>query len=49
MLQKIKELMREYESGPLVVDTFSKKVAVVPMKNSSWDTIRPALESASAG
>jgi hypothetical protein len=46
LLQKIRELTREYESGLLVVDTFSKKVAVVPMKNRNWDTIRPALERA---
>ena len=29
-----------------MVDTFSKKVAVVPMKNRSWDTIRPVLSRA---
>ena len=46
LLQKIKELTWEYESGLLVVDTFSKKVAVVPTKNRNWDTIRPALERA---
>ena len=46
LLQKIKELTWEYESGLLVVDTFSKKVAVVPMKNRNWDSIRPALERA---
>ena len=28
------------------MDTFSKKIAVVPMKNRDWETIKPALESA---
>ena len=46
LLQKIKELTWEYESGLLVVDTFSNKVAVVPVKNRNLDTIRPALERA---
>jgi len=44
--RKIKELSWEYESGLLVVDTFSKKLAVEPMKNRNWDTIKPALERA---
>ena len=44
--QRIKELTWEYESGLLVVDTFSKKIVVVPMKDRYWTTIRPALEKA---
>ena len=46
LLQKIKDLSWEYESGLLVVDTFSKKIAVIPMKNRDWTTIRKALEEA---
>jgi len=46
LLQRIKELTWEYESGLLVVDTFTKMVAVVPMKNRDWTTLRPALEKA---
>jgi hypothetical protein len=46
LLQKIRDLTWEYESGLLVVDTFSTKVAVVPMKNRNWDSVRPALERA---
>ena len=29
-----------------MVDTFTKMIAVVPMKNKYWETIRPALEKA---
>ena len=29
-----------------MVDTFTKMIAVVPMKNRDWETIRPALEKA---
>ena len=46
LLQRIKELTWEYESGLLVVDTFSKKIAVVPMKNRDWPTLRVSLEAA---
>ena len=46
LLQKIRELSWEYESGLLVVDTFSKKIAVIPMKNRDWNTIKKALEEA---
>ena len=42
----IKNLTWEYESGLLVVDTFTKMIAVVPMKERNWETIRPALEKA---
>ena len=44
ILQRIRELTWEYENGLLAVDTFSKIVAVVPMKNRDWSTIRTALE-----
>jgi len=46
LLRKIKELSWEYESGLLVVDTFSKKLAVEPMKNRDWPTIQRALSRA---
>lgn len=46
ILQRIRELTWEYENGLLAVDTFSKMVAVVPMKNRDWSTIRIALERA---
>ena len=46
LLQKIKELTWEYESGLLVVDTFSKKIVVEPLKNKDWPTTKPALERA---
>jgi len=46
LLRKINELSWEYESGLLVVDTFSKKLAVEPMKNRDWLTIQRALERA---
>jgi hypothetical protein len=46
LLQRIKELTWEYESGLLVVDTFSKKIVVLPMKNRNWETIEPTLEIA---
>ena len=46
ILQRIRELTWEYESGLLAVDAFSKMVAVVPMKNRDWSTIRIALERA---
>ena len=42
----IKNLSWEFESGLLVVDTFTKMIAVVPMKERNWETIRPALEEA---
>ncbi len=32
LLRKMKELTWEYEGGLMVVDTFSKKIAMVPMK-----------------
>ena len=34
----------EYSAGLLVVDTFSKKIAVVPLKRKTGDDLRPALE-----
>ena len=36
----------EYSAGLLVVDTFSKKIAVVPLKRKTGDDLRPALEKA---
>ena len=44
--QRLEELTWEYESGLLVVDTFSKKIVVVPMKDRYWTTIKLALEKA---
>ena len=44
--QRIKDLTWDYESGLLAVDTFTKMVAVVPMKDRKWETVRPALEKA---
>ncbi len=47
LLQRIKGLTREYESGLTVVDTFThQKLAVVPMRTREWDTIRPSREAA---
>ena len=46
LLQRIKDLTWEYESGLLVVDTFTKVIAVVPMKNRDWGTLKPSLETA---
>ena len=34
----------EYSAGLLVVDTLSKKIAVVPLKRKTGDDLRPALE-----
>ena len=42
----IKSLSWEFESGLLVVDTFTKMIAVVPMKNRDWPTLKPSLETA---
>jgi len=42
----IKSLSWEFESGLLVVDTFTKMIAVVPMKNRDWSTLKPSLETA---
>ena len=42
----IKNLSWEFESGLLVVDTFTKMIAVVPMKNRDWETLKPSLETA---
>ena len=42
----IKSLSWEFESGLLVVDTFTKMIAVVPMKNRDWETLKPSLETA---
>ena len=44
--QRIKDLTWEYESGLLAVDTFTKMVVVVPMKERKWETVKPALEKA---
>ena len=44
--QRIKDLTWEYESGLLAVDTFTKMIAVVPMKNRDWGTLKPSLETA---
>ena len=46
LLRKIKELTWEYESGLMVVDTFSKRLAVVPMKKRDWPTLKASLEAA---
>ena len=34
----------DYSAGLLVVDTFSKKIAVVPLERKTGDDLRPALE-----
>jgi hypothetical protein len=44
--QIIDNLKWEFESGLLVVDTFTKMIAVVPMKNRDWETLKPSLETA---
>ena len=46
LLRKIKELTWEYESGLMVVDTFSKRLAIVPMKKRDWLTLKASLEAA---
>ena len=46
ILDRIRELAWEYESGLLVVDSFTKMVAVEPMKNRDWSTVKNALERA---
>ena len=38
----------EYSAGLLVVDTFSKKIVVVPIRRKTGDDLRPALEKAFA-
>ena len=38
----------DYSAGLLVVDTFSKKIAVVPLERKTGDDLRPALEKAFA-
>ncbi|MFM7987319.1 MAG: hypothetical protein ACKPKO_49195, partial [Candidatus Fonsibacter sp.] len=38
----------EYSAGLLVVYTFSKKIAVVPIRRKTGDDLRPALEKAFA-
>ena len=38
----------DYSAGLLVVDTFSKKIAVVPLERKTGDDLRPALEEAFA-
>ena len=38
--------MWEYETGLLVVDAFTKMIAVVHMKNRDWGTLKPSLETA---
>ncbi len=45
LLQKMKELTWEYEKTLIVVDTSSKKIAVVPMKTRELGTVKPSLET----
>ncbi len=43
LLQRMKELTWEYEGGLMVVDTFAKKLAVVPMKTRNLGTHNKTL------
>ena len=46
ILKRIKELTWEYETGLMVVDIFTKQIAVVPMKTRNWPELKKSLEAA---
>lgn len=46
ILKRIKELTWEYETGLMVVDIFTKQMAVVPMKTRNWPELKKSLEAA---